>query len=135
MHAQFPFLEQENIWRQTDVEEDNPQVSLPRSAASVGRPRFLGLSTEQPIFSCPADRRTLVVTQVTEQAKPYTIAFTGYLGVSGISHRGGHTYTGNTASWLFTTQNDEIDSTGHKTGMNGILIPVQEYDRCVPSRG
>ena len=39
----FPFLEQENIWRQTDVEEDNPQVSLPNSDYPWDNQRFLGL--------------------------------------------------------------------------------------------
>jgi hypothetical protein len=52
-----------------------------------------------------------VTTQGTEFGLRYTIAFTAYQGVSGICHRGGHTYTGNTATWLFTTQNDEIDPT------------------------
>jgi len=122
----LPFLEQDNVWRQTDAEENDPSVDIPWRYYPWNNQRFVGLSTEQPIFSCPADSRTLVATQVTEQGKQYTIAFTAYQGVSGISHRGGHTYPGNTASWKFATQNDEIDPiTGHKTGMNGILIPVQ----------
>jgi prepilin-type N-terminal cleavage/methylation domain-containing protein len=122
----LPFLEQDNVWRQTDVEESDANVDIPWRYYPWNNERFVGLGTEQPIFSCPADSRTLVSTLVTEQGKQYTVAFTAYLGVSGISHRGGHTYSGNTASWKFTTQNDEIDpDTGHKTGMNGILIPVQ----------
>jgi prepilin-type N-terminal cleavage/methylation domain-containing protein/prepilin-type processing-associated H-X9-DG protein len=122
----LPFLEQENLWRLTSAEEDNLQLAVPKRYYPWDNQRFVGLGTEQPLFSCPADSRTLVVTQVTEQGKQYTIAFTAYQGVSGISHRGGHTYTGNTATWRFTTQNDEVDPmTGHKTGMNGILVPVQ----------
>jgi prepilin-type processing-associated H-X9-DG protein len=72
---------------------------------------------------------------VAEWGLQFTIALTAFQGVSGISHRGGHTYTGNTATWRFTTQNDEIDpTTGQKTGMNGILIPVQNtIGRCRPS--
>jgi prepilin-type processing-associated H-X9-DG protein len=122
----LPFVEQEPVWQQMHAEEDNPAITLPKRYDPWDNARFVGLGTEQPVFSCPADRRTLVVTQVTEWGQQYMIAFTAYQGVSGISHRGGHTYTGNTASWRFTTQNDELDpTTGHKTGMNGILIPVQ----------
>jgi prepilin-type processing-associated H-X9-DG protein len=129
----FPFIEQEAVWRQMDTEENNTQVRLPNRYDPWNNQRFAGLGTEQPLFSCPADRRTLQAMQITERGLPYTIAFTAYQGVSGISHRGGHTYTGNTATWRFTTQNDEIDpTTGHKTGMNGMLIPVQNAGSCPP---
>jgi type II secretory pathway pseudopilin PulG len=130
----LPFLEQDAVWRQMDTEEDNPKVPIPQRYDPWYKQRFVGLGTEQPIFSCPADRRTLVTTQVTEYGQRYTMAFTAYQGVSGIAHRGGHTYTGNTASWRLTTQNDESDpTTGQKTGMNGMLIPVQNTTgRCRP---
>jgi prepilin-type processing-associated H-X9-DG protein len=122
----MPFIEQETIWRQMHTEEDNASVRLPNRYYPWDNQRFVGLGMEQPLFSCPADRRTLVATSVIDRGLPYTIAFTAYQGISGISHRGGHTYTGNTATWRLTTQNDEIDpTTNHKTGMNGILIPVQ----------
>jgi prepilin-type processing-associated H-X9-DG protein len=122
----LPLIEQEPVWRQMDAEENDPRVDLPRRYYPWDNQRFLGLGTEQPLFSCPADRRTLVATQVTDRGLHFTIAFTAYQGVSGISHRGGHTYAGNTASWKFATQNDEVDpTTGQKTGMSGILIPVQ----------
>src|SRR5207245_2453975 len=99
----LPFLDQDNVWRQMNVEEDNPNVDIPIRYYPWNNQRFIGLGTEQPVFSCPADRRTLVATQVTERGLHFTIAFTAYQGVSGISHRGGHTYDGNTASWKFTT--------------------------------
>jgi prepilin-type N-terminal cleavage/methylation domain-containing protein/prepilin-type processing-associated H-X9-DG protein len=130
----LPYGEQEAVWRQMQQEEDNLQVRLPKRYYPWDNERFVGLGTEQPLFSCPADRRTLVATQVLDHHLPFTVAFTAYLGVSGICHRGGHTYTGNTATWRFTTQNDEIDpTTGHKTGMNGMLLPVQNTTgRCPP---
>ncbi len=130
----LPYGEQEAVWRQMQQEEDNLQVRLPKRYDPWDNERFLGLGTEQPLFSCPADRRTLVATQVLDHHLPFTIAFTAYQGVSGISHRGGHTSTGNTAPAALTTQNDEIDpTTGHKTGMNGMLLPVQNTTgRCPP---
>src|SRR5438445_945304 len=127
----MPFIEQQNVWQQMNAEEDNTAVDVPSRYYPWNNQRFVGLGTEQMLFSCPADRRTLVATQVADRGLNFTIAFTAYQGVSGISHRGGHTYDGNTATWRFTTQNDEIDhTTGQKTGMNGILIPVQNTGRC-----
>jgi prepilin-type processing-associated H-X9-DG protein len=129
----FPYVEQEAVWRQMDAEENNLQIRLPKRYYPWDNQRFLGLGTEQPLFSCPADPRTLVAMYVTEHSVPFTIAFTAYQGVSGICHRGGHTDTGNTATWRFTTPNDEIDpTTGHKTGMNGMLLPVQNTTGCCP---
>ncbi|HLJ93227.1 MAG TPA: DUF1559 domain-containing protein [Gemmataceae bacterium] len=133
----MPWVEQGNVWNQMNQEESNTAVPLPRrfdpwSFDGLGKPRFVGLGTEQPIFSCPADKRTLVVTQVSEYGDSYTIAFTAYQGVSGISHRGGHVYPGDTGD--FPTKNDELDpTTGHPTGMNGILIPVQNTTGVCPS--
>lgn len=117
-------------------EEDNPLVSPPNrydpwSFDAKGKARFVGLGTEQLIYSCPADKRTLVATQVNESGTTFTIAFTAYQGVSGISHRGGHKEQGNTDG--YPTKNDEIDPvTGHPTGMNGILIPVQNTTGACP---
>jgi prepilin-type N-terminal cleavage/methylation domain-containing protein/prepilin-type processing-associated H-X9-DG protein len=122
----LPFIEQDAVWRQMCAEENNARTNIPKRYFPWDNERFVGLGTEQPLFSCPADGRTLLTEQVTEFGVKFRIAFTAYQGVSGISHRGGHTYTGNTATSTLTTQNDEIDPrTGLRTGMNGILIPVQ----------
>jgi prepilin-type N-terminal cleavage/methylation domain-containing protein/prepilin-type processing-associated H-X9-DG protein len=131
----MPWVEQGNVWNQMNQEEDNTTIPLPDRydpwSFAQGKPRFVGLGTEQLIYSCPADKRTLLATEVTEGVK-YLIAFTAYQGVNGISHRGGHTYAGNTGD--YPTKNDEIDpTTGHKTGMNGILIPVQNTTGVCPS--
>src|SRR5262245_13099323 len=83
----LPLLEQDAIWRQMDAEEDNPNIAIPQRYDPWYHQRFIGLGTEQPIFGCPADGRTLVTTQVMEYGQTYTIAFTAYQGVSGISHR------------------------------------------------
>jgi prepilin-type N-terminal cleavage/methylation domain-containing protein/prepilin-type processing-associated H-X9-DG protein len=133
----MPWVEQGNVYHQMNQEQDNATVALPKrydpwSFDAQGKPRFVGLGTEQLVYSCPADKRTLVVTEVTEFGTKYTIAFAAYQGVSGISHRGGHTYSGNTGD--YATKNDEIDpTTGRPTGMNGILIPVQNTTGTCPS--
>jgi prepilin-type N-terminal cleavage/methylation domain-containing protein/prepilin-type processing-associated H-X9-DG protein len=132
----MPWIEQGNVWNQMNQEEDNTAVRLPDrydpwTFNAQGQARFVGLGTEQPIYSCPADNRTLVVTQVNEDGTVFRIAFTAYQGVNGICHRGGHTYAGTTTG--YPTNNNEIDpTTGHPTGMNGILIPVQNTTGACP---
>jgi prepilin-type N-terminal cleavage/methylation domain-containing protein/prepilin-type processing-associated H-X9-DG protein len=133
----MPWVEQQNVYNQMNQEEDNLAVPIPTrydpwSVDAQGKQRYVGLGTEQLIYSCPADKRTLVAMEFTQAGTTYTIAFTAYQGVSGISHRGGHgTYDG--ASDLNFTRNNEIDpTTGHPTGMNGILIPVQNKTGLCP---
>jgi prepilin-type N-terminal cleavage/methylation domain-containing protein/prepilin-type processing-associated H-X9-DG protein len=132
----MPWIEQANVWYQMNQEEGNKSVPLPDrynpwTFTAQGQARFLGLGTEQPIYSCPADNRTLLATEVNDDGTLYTIAFTAYQGVNGICHRGGHTYQGTSGD--FPTKNDEIDpTTGHPTGMNGILIPVQNTSGPCP---
>jgi prepilin-type N-terminal cleavage/methylation domain-containing protein/prepilin-type processing-associated H-X9-DG protein len=132
----MPWVEQGNVWNQMNEEEGNTAIPLPKrydpwSFDSQGKSRFVGLGAEQLVYSCPADKRTLVSSQVSEYGSKFTIAFAAYQGVSGISHRGGHTYAGDTGD--FPTKNDEIDpTTGRPTGMNGILIPVQNTTGTCP---
>src|SRR5205807_3587152 len=99
-----------------------------------GTDRFVGLGTVQPMYSCPADGRTLQTSQVTQFGTPFTIAFTAYQGVNGICHRGAE------GAWSDNTwggnkiHNDEVDPfTGRLTGMNGILITtVNALGQCPP---
>jgi prepilin-type N-terminal cleavage/methylation domain-containing protein/prepilin-type processing-associated H-X9-DG protein len=126
----LPWIEQGNVWNQMNQAEDDTSVPLPNRYKPWDS-RFVGLGTEQPIYGCPADNRTLVAIRLIEHGTLTTIAFTAYQGVNGICHRGGHTYSGNTGG--FATKNDEIDpATGHLTGMNGILIPVQNTKGICP---
>jgi prepilin-type N-terminal cleavage/methylation domain-containing protein/prepilin-type processing-associated H-X9-DG protein len=128
------FLEQDNLWRLTDMEENNTSVGLPTRYDPWNvvnrKDRYVGLGMELNVFRCPADDRQYTTT-VSEYGTNYVIGFTGYLGVNGICHRGGHTIFGNTGD--IPTPNDQIDpTTGLNTGMNGILIPVQNYTGSCP---
>jgi prepilin-type N-terminal cleavage/methylation domain-containing protein/prepilin-type processing-associated H-X9-DG protein len=124
----MPWIEQGHIWNQMNQEEDNTAVPLPDRYNPWDNSRFIGLATVQPAYGCPADRRTLVPIRVDEYGVRLAGALTAYQGVSGISHRGGHTYGS------YATKNDEIDpTTGHPTGMNGILIPVQNTTGACPA--
>jgi prepilin-type N-terminal cleavage/methylation domain-containing protein len=131
------YLEQDNLWQQTEMQENDTSIGLPNRYdpwhIKLGRQVYLGLGTEEKVFSCPADSRTLVAEQVTEFGTKYTIGLTAYQGLNGICHRGGHwPDPGNTGG--FPTQNNEIDpTTGHLTGMNGILIPAQNTTGQIPT--
>jgi prepilin-type N-terminal cleavage/methylation domain-containing protein/prepilin-type processing-associated H-X9-DG protein len=126
------FVEQDNLWQLTEREEDDTSIPLPSryDPWNVIDPRtrtsrYVGLGTEMKVFACPADDRTLVTTNVNEFGQKFLIGFSEYQGVNGICHRGGHTARGNVGPDTPTT-NDQIDpTTGLLTGMNGILIPVQ----------
>jgi prepilin-type processing-associated H-X9-DG protein len=124
------YLEQDNLWRLTDQQEDDKSISLPSRYdpwyQKAGVQVYVGLGTEQKVFSCPADNRTLLAEAVTEYGTKYTIGFTSYQGRNGICHRGGHTIPGNTGD--YPTLNNEVDpTTGQLTGMNGMLSPYQNY--------
>jgi prepilin-type N-terminal cleavage/methylation domain-containing protein/prepilin-type processing-associated H-X9-DG protein len=132
------FLEQDNLWRATEADENDTSVPLPRrydpwyNPGNTYADRYIGLGLEQKMFGCAADDRTLVDSQLTEYGEHFTIAFTAYQGVNGICHRGGHTAGGNTGD--YPTQNNEVDpTTGGLTGMNGILIPVQNSTGQCPA--
>jgi prepilin-type N-terminal cleavage/methylation domain-containing protein len=119
----MPWIEQNNVWIQTEQAETDLRYGAPMRFYPWDNKRFVGLGTEQLIYSCPADSRTLVVKQVDESGQGFTIAFCAYQGVLGVSHRGGHADLGD-GSPSVVTRNDEIDpTTGVKTGLNGMLIP------------
>src|SRR5437764_13377000 len=71
----LPFIEQQHVWRQMDSEQDNRQIDLPKRYDPWDNQRFVGLGTEQPIFSCPADGRTLLARQVPARGMNLTLAF------------------------------------------------------------
>jgi len=94
-----PYIEQDNIWRQTDYMESQGSTPLPCGSTysstgldsrldtfypwdscTNGFQRYTGLATVNPTYNCPADSRTLA----TASSEGIAIAFTAYLGVSGI---------------------------------------------------
>jgi len=107
----MPFVEQDNIWRQTDATE---QLTVyPWDS------RYIGLGSVLKVFVCPSDNRVQDAVNVSEYGTPFLIGFTSYLGVNGISHLGGPSSTANGYG------NTRVDpTTGNRTGMNGILVPM-----------
>jgi prepilin-type N-terminal cleavage/methylation domain-containing protein len=68
----LPYIEQDELWRLT-------QAAYQQDKWPGHNPPHVGLDTVIPLFCCPSDPRT----QSAEEAPPYHVAFTSYLGVLG----------------------------------------------------
>jgi prepilin-type N-terminal cleavage/methylation domain-containing protein/prepilin-type processing-associated H-X9-DG protein len=68
----LPFLEQESLWQQT-------QQAFAEQPTFSKNPPHIGLATEMPVLSCPADARTLA----PQSQGRLQVALTSYLGVAG----------------------------------------------------
>lgn len=73
----LPYIEQDNLWRYTLAAYDL-QPLWP-----YGNPPHLGFGMPIPIYSCPADPRTLDPQSTHQGLMP---ALTGYVGVLGIAY-------------------------------------------------
>lgn len=114
----MPFMEQDNVWRQTDAELNNTTIPIPDRYYPWDNSRFVGLGTPQPMAQCPSDARVL---QITSTLDGFKVQSTAYIGVNGISHLGGQ------------GEPQEIDPvTGRATGMNGVLIPRKNTTGRMP---
>ena len=71
----LPYIEQDNLWRQTDA-VDNTGYFYPWNNS-----KYLALATPMAVYNCPSDSRGPQARYLP--ADGLTIAFTGYLGVSG----------------------------------------------------
>jgi prepilin-type N-terminal cleavage/methylation domain-containing protein/prepilin-type processing-associated H-X9-DG protein len=90
-----PFMEQDNIWKNTVASEDAGQIYPWTSSTSQWH---IGFRSPEPMWQCPADSRT---TSVQTQ-DGFLIQFTAYLGCNGINHRASAqngTKATNTAQW------------------------------------
>jgi prepilin-type N-terminal cleavage/methylation domain-containing protein/prepilin-type processing-associated H-X9-DG protein len=82
----MPFMEQDNVWKITDATENNTALAAPYPrwypwSDGQNGTYYPGLGLPQPMWQCPADSRSLNV----QNTQGFTIQFTGYQGVSGLS--------------------------------------------------
>src|SRR5205807_1711825 len=90
----LPYVEQQSLWDQTQATEaqegPNGPLYTDQFFTLSGQPApwwpfddklYPTLSMPMKIYSCPADSRTLEA----HYSAPYTVAFTAYLGVSGVN--------------------------------------------------
>jgi prepilin-type N-terminal cleavage/methylation domain-containing protein/prepilin-type processing-associated H-X9-DG protein len=136
----MPFNEQQNIFTDLDRNEDDASIALPTRYdpwlydKTLKQNRMLGLGTIVPIYGCPADSRTLTIQEISptmasdklgsSHNDPLTVMYTGYLGVSGVSHLGGGgTSTANNERDDFSGGIARPAGTGPLTGNNGVFTP------------
>jgi prepilin-type N-terminal cleavage/methylation domain-containing protein/prepilin-type processing-associated H-X9-DG protein len=112
MFRLLPFIEQDNLYRVTLTASTNPLVSKPWPLYNAwqvnpdGTDYYVALGTPMKVFSCPSDSRTQQATQRSN----LTLAFTGYLSVTGTS----------LFAWSTMPQNPQ--------DLPGVIIPTNKYD-------
>jgi prepilin-type N-terminal cleavage/methylation domain-containing protein/prepilin-type processing-associated H-X9-DG protein len=90
----LPYIEEDNLWRSVESAENDPTVAAPWprynpwDSNADGSARYKAFETVVPLYTCPADSRTLVTEFVRENGSaPFVVALTAYLGVNGTNHR------------------------------------------------
>ncbi len=115
----LPYLEQDNLYRQMDIAEDDRLVPAPNRYYPFDNNRFVALSVELPVFHCPADSRSFLA--LTPQGLQATC--TSYLGVSGVTTMGSQLGMTPQETPSDTRPMERDPATGLDTGCNGVLIP------------
>ena len=80
----LPYLEQDNLYRQMDIAQDDMQVATPDRYFPFDNNRFVALGVSLPVFHCPSDSRSFQA----ETLQGLRVGCTSYLGVSGITTMG-----------------------------------------------
>jgi prepilin-type N-terminal cleavage/methylation domain-containing protein/prepilin-type processing-associated H-X9-DG protein len=95
MALMMPYYEQDNLYRLADNwahygPGNNSDLHWWPWGENNAPPPNPALATLVPIWTCPADNRTLQITYLSEYN--FDIALTAYLGVDGISGQDGNTF-------------------------------------------
>jgi prepilin-type processing-associated H-X9-DG protein len=115
----LPYLEQDNLYRQMDIAEDDMLVAIPDRYFPFDNNRFVGLGVALPVFHCPADGRDFrAATPQGLQA-----GCTSYLGVSGVTTMGSQLAMATEEMPTDTRPMETDPQTGLQTGCNGVLVP------------
>jgi prepilin-type N-terminal cleavage/methylation domain-containing protein/prepilin-type processing-associated H-X9-DG protein len=110
----LPFMEQDNVWKNTVASEDANQIYPWTGPTS---PWHIGFRTAEPMWQCPSDSRTL---QILSQ-DGFLIQLTAYYGVNGWDHHASATNRGGgavPAGWI-------------NQAHTGILTPVSNTGQGV----
>jgi prepilin-type processing-associated H-X9-DG protein len=115
----LPYLEQDNLYRQMDIAEDDMLVAIPNRYYPFDNNRFVGFGVTLPVFHCPADGRTFHTTTF----QGLQAGCTSYLGVSGVTTMGSQLGMAPEETPTDTRPLETDPQTGLQTGCNGVLVP------------
>jgi hypothetical protein len=124
----LPYLEQDNLYRQMDLAEDDRVVPVPNRYYPFDNNRFVALSVQLPLFHCPADSRSFLA----ETSQGLQAACTSYLGVSGVTTMGSQLGLSPQETPSDTRPMEHDPATGLDTGCNGVIIPKANTHKPAP---
>jgi prepilin-type processing-associated H-X9-DG protein len=115
----LPYLEQDNLYRQMDIAQDDMQVAIPDRYFPFDNSRFVALGVSLPVFHCPSDSRSFQA----ETLQGLRVGCTSYLGVSGVTTMGSQLGLAPEENPTDIRPLETDPATGRQTGCNGVLIP------------
>jgi prepilin-type processing-associated H-X9-DG protein len=115
----LPFLEQDNLYRQMDIAQDDSQVPIPNRYYPFDNNRFVALGVSLPVFHCPSDSRSFVA----ETSHGLLAGCTSYLGVSGVTTMGSQLGMAPEENPTDTRPWETDPETGRRTGCDGVIVP------------
>jgi prepilin-type N-terminal cleavage/methylation domain-containing protein/prepilin-type processing-associated H-X9-DG protein len=111
----MPFMEQDNVWKQTDATENNTSLAAPYPRwYPWSNSLYPGLGSPEPMWQCPADSRTITV----QTQDGFLIQFTAYYGVNGIDHLASATNPANNPNLNTARQGTMLPVANTAPGMN-----------------
>jgi prepilin-type processing-associated H-X9-DG protein len=148
-----PFIEQDNVWRQTEAMEEQGSQPLPSEnyyskrsfpaeldtfypwdRAANGLQRYVGLAAIIPTYSCAEDRREPMASDDS-----ITVAYTSYLGVSGVDSLSNWSINGPppqpfAAAFKANSDLAPPDGLGVPPGSLGVLHASNKFDWAIMTR-
>ena len=143
----LPFIEQNNLWTQTEAMEaqgSQPSPSemfysgqgfpaemdtfYPWDRSPQGVQRYFALATTVPTYTCPDDKRP----RVLDDKQDLDVAFTSYLGVSGVDSFFDWSVAGPPPARLAGAQ--QAVSALHPAGSLGVLHGSNKFDWAIMDR-
>jgi prepilin-type processing-associated H-X9-DG protein len=115
----LPYLEQDNLYRQMDIAEDDMQLAIPNRYYPFDNTRFVALGVSLPVFHCPSDPRSFQA----QAPQGLQAGCTSYLGVSGVTTMGSQLGLAPEENPTDIRPLETDPQTGQKTGCNGVLVP------------
>jgi len=125
----LPYLEQDNLYRQMEIAENDMEVPIPNRYYPFDNNRFVALGISLAVFHCPADPRSYQA----QSCMGLLAGCTSYLGVSGVTTMGSQLGLAPEENPTDTRPLETDPETGLRTGCNGVIIPRANTHNPAPA--